>query len=635
MQIPVFDPNGISDIDRIVLELASNSAVDRLPIVWNGSTAKCDSTSSHIVNLDCDVVSRSGSLDPFSTDLDLEIEFGLDWTLPVESELRREPALEVIDRAGQSAWVSLPDLRWRFSPDLAIDSDTLLLDPLDGTLSHNGAWVTPGSDIIVNGTVVFLESGESPTIPHTVAVLFAGYEQRVESDAEGRWEVMLRAPSSSGELPLEVELIELPPQARDLTDHKETRRWIRVDGTAPRPDQILAPRAGREIPVASLENLSVEIGLRELEEIDVSSLMLHWKLARRDGSGLPYANGEGQMEIPGGAVAGQSLVARAVVPVSQGLPPTVFGEELRLEVWVTGQDRAGNVVSSSDGFNSESNPFAKWDIERLAPNFSIDEDGVSYSRTGAINTGQVVMISVEISNEGDAHGWGNLSLIEERPDGTTVTITSVPMEFDIAPGGRKTVNIDWEPKSEGHVSVVAVVDGETLATGDRIEIVTVDSESASAIFGSTQPVMLAVFAVLIAILVGVILLAIRTTGESEDWDDDLWDDMEQSDEVLRDDFASSRAAPPTQHSTPVTQRPVHSDPYVQQLINQGYSTSVAEQHAAAVRTRTMASVEVSAPANPATNSSPLPGVDAATYQQWIAMGWSHEQIVAWWQTQQR
>ena len=197
------------------------------------------------------------------------------------------------------------------------------------------------------------------------------------------------------------------------------------------------------------------------------------------------------------------------------------------------------------------------------------------------------------------------------------------------------MNIDWEPKSEGHVSVVAVVDGETLATGDRIEIVTVDSESASAIFGSTQPVMLAVFAVLIAILVGVILLAIRTTGESEDWDDDLWDDMEQSDEVLRDDFASSRAAPPTQHSTPVTQRPVHSDPYVQQLINQGYSTSVAEQHAAAVRTRTMASVEVSAPANPATNSSPLPGVDAATYQQWIAMGWSHEQIVAWWQTQQR
>jgi hypothetical protein len=640
MSVPIFEPNGISDIDHISFELASNSAIDRLPIYWNGSSARCETNSLYLINLDCDVVPENGDLTPFTSQLNLEIEFELDWGLPLESDLRREPSIEVVDRAGQSAWLTLPSLRWRFSPDLAIDSDTLSLDPLDGTLSHDGAWIQPLSDIIVNGSVIFPSSGEHPTVSHTVALLYNGIEHHIETDAAGLWEIILTGPASSGTLPLSVFLIELPAQANDLTDSDATRRWITVDGTSPHPESLLAPRLGREIPVASLQNLSIEISIKELEEIKIDSIELHWRLVRRDSSGRPYANGVEAMLLPGGAIAGQALLVRSVVQVSEGLPPTIFSEQLKLEVWITGEDRAGNQITSTVGFNSESNPFGHWDIERQASAFAIDQDGVSYSRTGPIELGQLVMITIEISNDGEAHGWGNLSLVEQRSDGTTVSITSSPLPFDIQAGGRSTVSIDWVPKGEGHVSVIAIINGNTIATGDKLEVTTISENGLEGVLGSTPPVMIAVFAILFLILISVILLAIRTTGEGEEeWDDEMWDDLDQSVDVLTDDFKQRVAAAPApvpaaaQHQPPASVEaasnalvgPTPDSSLQPPTPSQSYGQH--ESHSLQPSPQTVA------PTNQFT--SPIVGVDATTYQQWLNMGWSPEQIEAWWMAQQQ
>jgi len=638
LTLPIFEPNGVSDIDHILFELASNSAIDRLPIYWNGTSARCETNSLYLIDLDCDVVPEDGDLTAFTSQLNLEIEFELDWGLPLESDLRREPSIEVVDRAGQSAWLTMPSLRWRFSPDLAINSDTLALHPLDGTLSHDGAWIQPSSDIIVNGSVVFPSSGEHPTVSHTVALLFNGIEHHIETDSEGLWEIILTGPASSGSLPMSVFLIELPAQANDLTDSVATRRWITVDGTSPHPESLLAPRLGREIPVASLENLSIEVSIKELEEIKVDSIELHWRLVRRDNSGRPYASGVEAMLLPGGAVAGQALLVRSVVQISEGLPPTIFSEQLKLEVWLTGEDRAGNQITSTTGFNSETNPFGHWDIERQAPLFAIDSDGLSYSRNGPIELGQLVMITIEISNDGEAHGWGNLSLVEQRSDGTTVAITSTPLPFDIQAGGRSTVSIDWEPKGEGHVSVIAIIDGNTLATGDKLEVTTISEEGLDGVLGSTPPVMIAVFAILFLILISVILLAIRTTGEGEEeWDEEMWDDVEQSADVLADNFKQRAAVAPAPAPTTHHQPPDAEEAASYALLNPTVTTPTPTQ----ATTQSQAVGQPAAQASPQTVtptqhfSSPLAGVDAATYQQWLNMGWSPEQIESWWIAQQQ
>ena len=72
-------------------------------------------------------------LTPFTMNAVLEVDFRLGWNIAIEDDLRREPTLEAIDYAGQSAWRSYPELRWRFSPDLAIDSNSIHLNPYEGT----------------------------------------------------------------------------------------------------------------------------------------------------------------------------------------------------------------------------------------------------------------------------------------------------------------------------------------------------------------------------------------------------------------------------------------------------------------------------------------------------------------------
>ena len=590
LQIPVFEPNGFADIEIAELQLASNSQTDLIPIIWDGRTRTCSSESTNLEHLDCSMLSENSQpLSPFTTNSIFEIEFQLGWSLSIEDELRREPTLELIDYAGQSAWRSYPDLRWRYSPDLAIDGETLLLHPYEGTLSDDGAWMRPNGLMGLNGTVIFPASGTSPSEPFTVAVIFNGIETKIDTDSSGLWSTELRAPTSSGDHPLSFELIDLPAQSRDLTDPSLTLRWITVDGEEPRPNNIIAPRTSATLPIEGLQNLTVEMTINEQGEINRNDISLNWALVKRNDVTRTVAYGTADVEVMGTSLSGQAIPTLTTFSINGDIPNTAFMEELNLRIWITGSDRAGNEFTSTSSFNSATKPFAVWEIETLGAKFSIDDELV-YSRTGSSEVQQGLIISAQVRNTGEIDGTALVTFIAEKSDGTQSKINIDPLEIDIMQGQRETVDIDWTPQNIGRFTVLVQLNGEVVVTGESIEIV---EPAKQGLFsgddvGFTVVVGL-MFILLFGILVAVVMIAIRSTG-GDDWDEydeELWD---QTDEYEREEAREKD----NQMKNSLTSTQDNYDNHVSR------------------------------------GDSRLTGMDTETYQYWAQQGYSHEQIVEWW-----
>lgn len=590
LQIPVFEPNGFADIEIAELQLASNSQADLISIIWDGMTRTCSSTSSNLEHLDCSMLSENSEpLTPFTTNAIFEIEFQLGWSLAVEDDLRREPTLELIDYGGQSAWRSYPDLRWRYSPDLAIDGDTLLLQPYEGTLSDDGAWMRPNGLMGLNGTVIFPASGTSPSEPFTVAVIFNGVETKIDTDESGLWSTELRAPTASGDHPLSFELIDLPAQSRDLTDPSLTLRWITVDGEEPRPNNIIAPRTSATLPITGLQNITIEMTIDEQGEINRDDITLNWALVKRNDVSRTVAYGSTNVEVMGTSLSGQAIPTLTTFSVNGDIPNTAFMEELDLQIWISGYDRAGNAFTSTSSFNSPSSPFAVWQVETLGARFSIDDELV-YSRRGSSEIQQGLIISAQVRNIGEIDGTALVTFIAEKSDGTQTKINIDPLQIDINEGQRETVDIDWTPQNIGRFTILVELNGEITATGETIEIV---EPAKQGVFsgddvGFTVVIGL-MFLLLFGILAAVVMIAIRSTG-GDDWDEydeELWDQTEEYEiEEAREkdnEMKNTLSNAPKQNE----QQTSGGDPR-------------------------------------------LTGMDTETYQYWAQQGYSHEQIVDWW-----
>ena len=590
LQIPVFEPNGFADIETAELQLASNSQADLISIIWDGKTRTCGTNSLNLEYLDCSMLSENDDpLTPFTTSAILEIEFRLGWALPVEDDLRREPTLELTDYAGQSAWRSYPDLRWRYSPDLAIDGDTLLLQPYEGTISDDGAWMRPNGLMGLNGTVIFPASGTSPSEPFTVAVIFNGIETKINTDSSGLWSTELRAPTSSGDHPLSFEMIDLPAQSRDLTDPALTLRWITVDGEEPRPNKIIAPRTSAKLPIDELQNVTIEMTINEQGEINRDDITLNWALVKRNDASRTVAYGTASVEVMGTSLSGQAIPTLTTFSINGDIPNTAFMEELDLQVWITGTDRAGNAFTSTSSFNSGSSPFAVWEIETLGPRFTVEDDLV-YSRRGSSEVQQSLIISAQVRNIGEIDGTAIVTFMAEKSDGTQTKINIDPLEIDIVEGERQTVDIDWTPQNTGRYTIVVLLDGQSSATGESIEIVEAANEGllSGDDIGFTVVIGF-MFVLLFGILVAVVMIAIRSTG-ADDWDEydeEMWDQTEEYElEEAREKDKQTKN-------------------------NRGDSS--VQEH-----------VDTSG------GDPRLAGMDSETYQYWAQQGYSHEQIVEWW-----
>ena len=445
----IIEPNGWADIGSLRLQLASNSVTDTLAIEWSASDGRCDVLSQHIDVERCGVRAWTGELTPFNPDLEFFVEFQLNWSLPREGDMRWEPSIEVTDRSGQGAWLSLPQMRWRYSPDLAIDTDDMTLGIGTGTYSDEGAWVSPSSTISLTGGIHFPVTGARPSEDFNIRVLLDGQESLVQS-VDGLWAVQMTAPTESGSYPLTVEIANPPVGANDVTDTAAALRWIVVDPEGPEMVDVQSPRLDSILPIDALGELQIDVQISELEQIDAESLVLHWKVVRgTDASATPLVYGESPLVIEGGNLAGQSIIAGATLDIADSIPEEYYADNLRFHIWVEGQDMAGNPVQTPAETNQPNNPFASWSIERRAAEFEVVDGDITYSKSGDIESGENVMITVAVRNDGEVNGTVRMFFTEVHLDGSTRDLTPIALEHDIDAGERGLVSMDWVPSENG------------------------------------------------------------------------------------------------------------------------------------------------------------------------------------------
>jgi hypothetical protein len=470
--IPFEEANGFSDIDHISLNLAGNSLLDQLQIHWNASGGECTTSSQHMELINCDVRASEGNLDAFTSDMYIQIDFKLGWDLPDEGDLRREPDIEVVDRAGQGDWLALPELRWRFSTDLQVEPDSILVELSEGTRSASGAWVAPNSNITISGKVSFSPTGDLPTDEMKVKVLLDDKGSTVYTE-NGWWSATVKAPQqASSAISLTFELTEIPAQARDVTDTGLTILYIIVDDTPPIPIEVVGPRIGSEIQVSTLSSLVVEIQVKEFEQLDIDTVRLNWIVTHGSNPyGDEITSGQSTVFLPAHNPAGEAIPVRATLELQSAIPAVMLSEELTLHAWITGKDMVGNEMVSDVQFNSAGSPFASWIIQRLQADLLVEDSDLSYSRSGEIELGDTVMVTVLVHNLGEVYGVAELTLEEVDSEGVSRVITPVYATVGVDPGGSSEAQIDWVPEREGHYFIVVKMGGDEVATGVVVTVI--------------------------------------------------------------------------------------------------------------------------------------------------------------------
>ena len=274
LNVQISEPNGGSDLSTVEVMLASNQGSDSMSIQWTFETGACTTTSTHVFIDQCTMLGANGIADPYENDLMLNIQLHLGWNTPDLGDSRREPAILVIDRAGQEETRNFPEHRWRFSAGLTIPEESVNLHLTRGSFLGDGARVTPLTPMELSGGLVFAETTTVPDFDCQVDIFFGGQTYSVTAK-EGIWSKAITAPASSGSLPMTWGVACLEGQGVDLTDQETSVKWIVVDGTGPEPQEVLSPR-----PRAILggENHEVRVLVQELGGLDMASLELVWQV---------------------------------------------------------------------------------------------------------------------------------------------------------------------------------------------------------------------------------------------------------------------------------------------------------------------------------------------------------------------
>ena len=190
--------------------------------------------------------------------------------------------------------------------------------------------------------------GETSTVPGfdcRVDVLFAGQTYGA-SALDGIWSVSLDAPATSGSFPMTWSVGCLEGQGEDLTEQETSVRWIVVDGTGPKPTEVLSPR-----PLAVLggENHEVRVLVEELGGLDVDSLELVW-LVEDFETGDIIRNGREPLSLVGDEIDGLSLELIGEMNLSV-ITNDMLIDRMVVKITIEGRDLAGNAVTGLNGLS--------------------------------------------------------------------------------------------------------------------------------------------------------------------------------------------------------------------------------------------------------------------------------------------
>lgn len=459
--LDLIEPNGASDVDLIEIELASNILDDVMDITYKHQEQTCTTTSNHLIINNCRLLGEDGQAGHYEEIMHFEVDLELKWTLPDLGDLRREPAVTVVDRAGQTTWQVYPEMRWRFSTEMLIPMEDIALSVSSGTLESDGARMRPGGSFGLSGKVVFAQSLDIPDFDCSVDITIAE-DVSVAEVENGDFHIDLKSPQQTGKHALTWAVGCLPAQGKDVTADKESVLWIQVDGEGP-----LAIEASAPIHSLLLEPELhvVEVVFAEPFGVDSESLELHWRVSEGVGSTV-LSGGVEDLTLLDIELTGMRLSASALVDLSS-IEHSSMEKQLVLDIWVKGRDLAGNEFQTSSQFNSEISPLATWKMVKRTASIELDADAVEYSRE-ELQIDQTNVVQVHITNNG--HISGNSEVSVHVVDLVGVSKLLYRGEVEIAASKMMTITVDWSPDAVGIQWIeVELSDGST-AKGHIIDV---------------------------------------------------------------------------------------------------------------------------------------------------------------------
>ena len=528
LKLAIEEPNGGSDLATVEVMLANNQGSDSMSIEWDFSTKACTTESMHIIIEDCLMRGENGPAGPFEPSMVLEVDFQLGWNTPDLGENRREPAIRVVDRAGQEALRAFPEHRWRFSAGLSIPDESVNLFLSSGSFLGDGARVTPSTSMEISGGVVFSETMTVPSFDCDVDVLLAG-RTYTASTIDGVWSTPVTAPATSGSFPLTWSVGCLEGQGQDLTDAESSVRWILVDGTGPEPVEILSPRSRA---ILTGESYEVRLLMNELGGLDMQSLELVWTVEDFT-TGDSIRSGREPLVLIGEEVAGLRLELTGEMNLSS-ITRDMLIERMVVNLRVDGRDLAGNTVQGAGGSG-----IITWDMEWLQPEFAVSPSALTYSRL-LLDLGESTSVQVEVENVGSLEGSVDLLFEEVTVDGMRSVIQRTSASAPA--GGVTTVSVDWQPEGIGMRWVEATLATGGTATGPTVDVRSPEEPSLSEqVFGDVNPVLGSFVTLLFVSVLGVLLVYMRRMTINQgakvdmDWDEyssDLEDEEDRADDEV-------------------------------------------------------------------------------------------------------
>ena len=501
LQIPIWDKNGITDIEYIELDLGSTTT-DSAMIYWNSNTEQCYSNHVYVDVESCGLL---GGEDVFSEQGAFNVNFSIEWGFDPDSTLLRVPSIHLADRLGQFVTVPLYDATWHYSGELALDTSQTSLSIDDTIVSPYGAWASPESTMSFDGEMVWYRSQR--TIDQSLDLLMRINGEESVVDSHGNFSYRRSVPTQPGEHGLFVSMYNPPSGAvlRGLTDGPLTT--IFVDNTAPILMELNRPEESLMIAETDWSSIDVTLTVRELSQLNPDSLNLHYSI-HPAGLGLNVASmyeGSEPMILLGGRAFGEAIPISASLDIDELISEQERSEPLELRIWVTGSDMAGNVFS--EDFNDIDAPYNVWDLEQRVPEFEfVGDPGLKES--GSVRVDDSVPITATIINNGNADGSVQIVLELVESNGARTRVDARLLQ--VAPGSTVVYESTWVPTRTGTMWLeVQIMGGETAQT-PTLRVKEAESEGFLGTVSEVNPLMLGILAVLSVVLVGLLVFGLRS-----------------------------------------------------------------------------------------------------------------------------
>ncbi len=533
---PLSEPNGLSDISLISLTLDENSfdpddLSESLEIHWDGISRQCATESDYLVVGVCDVFAETGSVNPYTVDLEFRVTFALKWELGDTSASmnQRVPEIVIFDRAGNEDITSYPELGWRFNAEIWIPYDLIELDLSSGNSDYcpsnpnvqNAnlvycAWVYPQSEITISGQVQFWRTGTFPTENLAVEIVIAGNNPITANVENGQFSVTFNAPGANGGYALSWSLFALPLSNIDQTTQDSIS--LTVDSEPPSIDEVIKPRIDVELQIEDMYNIEFEATFKELS-INPDSIQLNWRVVYDENPSVTLVQGTDELDI---TTTGGTGTMRGSIQLGSLLLDSHYSKPSTLELWITGTDMAGNQIDSGD--NSATNPLAEVPIHYRHAVVAISPSDIQYNPAAEQNSGEIIQITIVARNEGDAQGNILFTIYEILPSGGSKEIAS---KNETIPLGSQPIQLryEWVPNMEGLHHIRVEWEGESV-DGPFIDILPPKATGLNAVFEDTNPILVFGFVgllVAVLILVGVVLRRGKDDyydGEWVEWEEE-------------------------------------------------------------------------------------------------------------------